>query len=437
LPAPDELTRRLERSFRKAQADQRLPSLVGAVVRDGETVWSQAVGLADIEGGVDATLEHQYRVGSITKTFTATAIMQLRDEGKLDLDDRLEQHIPGIAKGSPTLRRMLAHLSGLQREAGEMFVTGVAPTIDEIVEAMAEYEDVLPAAKAHHYSNLAYALLGEVVARRAEMPYTDYVKTRIFEPLGLERTTWVEQEPRALGYQVDEYTDEAHREGHIEIRGVTPMGQFWSTVPDLCRWVVFLAEGREDVLDPATADEMWFPQVMMNPDLWTIGWGLGLELVQHEGRIFGGHTGAMPGFLAGMFVNRETKTGAVVLTNAGSRAAVLSIPLELASATIELWPPEIEPWHPEPPPPAEVAAILGRWWSEGGEFVFAWRDGKLTVHIPGQAPWIKPSILEPLPEGGYRVASGREVGERLRVEGDRIIWGGYLFTREQKPMVEG
>ena len=362
--------------------------------------------------------------------------MQLRDEGKLDLDDRLEQHIPGIAKGSPTLRRMLAHLSGLQREAGEMFVTGVSPTIDEIIEAMAEYELVLPAARAHHYSNLAYALLGEVVARRSEMPYTEYVKTRLFEPLGLERTTWVEQEPRALGYLVDEYTDEARREGHIEIRGVTPMGQFWSTVDDLCRWVMFLAEGREGVLDAATADEMWFPQVMMNPDVWTIGWGLGLELVQHEGRIFGGHGGAMPGFLAGMFVNRETKSGAVVLTNAGSRAAVLSIPLELASATIELWPPEIEPWRPEPPPPADVAAILGRWWSEGNEFVFAWREGKLTVHIPGAGPWVKPSVFEPLPDGGYRVASGREAGELLRVEGDRIVWGGYLFTREQEPMVE-
>jgi len=436
LPAPDELARRLERSLRQAQVDQRLPSVVAAVVRDGEIVWSEAVGLADVEGGVEATPELQYRIGSITKTFTAVSVMQLRDAGKLDLDDRLEEHIPGIAKGSPTLRRMLAHLSGLQREAGEMFVTGVSPTIDEIIEAMGEYEQVVPAAKAHHYSNLAYALLGEVVARRSGMLYTEYVRTRLFEPLGLERTTWVEQEPRALGYLVDEYTDEARREGHIEIRGVTPMGQFWSTAGDLCRWVSVLAEGREGVLDGATADEMWFPQVMMNPDLWTIGWGLGLELVQHEGRIFGGHTGAMPGFLAGMFINRETKTGAVVLTNAGSRAAVLSIPLQLASATIELWPPEIELWSPAPRPPVDVAAILGRWWSEGNEFVFAWRDGKLTVHIPGSAPWVKPSVLEPLPDGGYRVASGREVGERLRIEGDRIIWGGYLFTREQEPMVE-
>ena len=72
---------------------------------------------------------------------------------------------------------------------------------------------------------------------------------------------------------------------------------------------------------PATVDEMWAPQVMMNPDDWTVGWGLGLELVLHERRVFGGHGGAMPGFLAGLYLNRETKTGAAVLTNAGTRAA--------------------------------------------------------------------------------------------------------------------
>ena len=164
--APEALAPRLERSLRARQAE-RLPSIAAAVVRDGETVWSGAVGLADLEAGSRPTPETQYRVGSITKTFTAVAVMQLRDAGKLDLDDRVEQHIPGIANGSPTLRRMLAHLSGLQREAGEMFVTGEAPAIDEILEAMADYELVLPAARAHHYSNLAYGLLGEVVARRS------------------------------------------------------------------------------------------------------------------------------------------------------------------------------------------------------------------------------------------------------------------------------
>ena len=183
---PDGLAPALERSLRARQAD-RLPSVAAAVVREGALIWSGAVGLADAEAGREATPETQYRVGSITKTFTAVAVMQLRDEGKLDLDDRLEQHLPGIAHRSPTLRRMLAHLSGFQREAGEMFVSGTAPTIDELLAAIDTYELVVPAARAHHYGNLAYALLGEVVARRAGVPYTDYVDEKITGVLGLAR----------------------------------------------------------------------------------------------------------------------------------------------------------------------------------------------------------------------------------------------------------
>lgn len=429
--APSELAPALERILRERQAD-RLPSVAAAVVREGETIWSGAVGLADAEAGAEATPETQYRVGSITKTFTAVAVMQLRDEGKLDLDDRHEQHLPDTPHGSPTLRRMLAHLSGFQREAGEMFVDGTTPTIDELLAAMETYELVLPAARAHHYSNLAYGLLGEVVARCSGVPYTEYVDERIIGPLDLTRTTWYEQAPHAQGYLVDEYAGTLMREPHSDMGAVAAMGQLWSTVGDLGRWAVFLNAGREGVLAESTIDEMWFPQVIVNPDDWAQGWGLGLELQSRDGRIFGGHGGAMPGFLAGVYVNRKTKVGAAVLTNSGTRAATKEIALTLATKTIDLWPAAVESWQPEPEPPAEIRAILGRWWSEGNEFVFAWKDGKLTADFPGAPTWAKPAVFEATKDGGYRVASGRERGERLRVEGDRMIWGGYLFTRLQE-----
>ena len=432
LPAPDELAPRLERVLRERQVE-RLPSVAASVVRAGEIVWSGAVGLADCEAEIGATAQMQYRIGSITKTFTAVAVMQLRDEGKLDLDDRLEQHLPVIANGSPTIRRLLAHLSGLQREPGDMWVSGRAPTIEEMFGAMGEYELVLPAARAHHYSNLAYGLLGEMVAGLSGERYEEYVDRRILAPLGLERTTWREQEPRAVGYLVDEFAGTVLREPHTDLGGVASMGQLWSTAGDLCAWGLVLAEGREGVLDPATADELWSPQAMLDPDDWTVGRGLGIELVAHGGRVFGGHGGAMPGFLAGLYVNRETRTGGAVLTNSGTRAPIRDIVLELAEATLELWPPDLEPWRPESPPPPEVAAILGRWWSEGEEFVFSWRNGKLVASIPGAPKRIKPAVFEPVGDGVYRAVSGREQGERLRVEaGDRLVWSGYLFTRSQE-----
>src|SRR5207249_7188445 len=133
----------LDRLLQERLAD-RLPSVAAAVVRRGELVWSNAVGTADYEDGRDATPDTQYRIGSITKTFTAAAIMQLRDQGLLDLDDRLDQHLDGVPSGSPTLRRMLAHLSGIQREVGEMFVDGSTPTEDDL-----QIGFVLEPARAH------------------------------------------------------------------------------------------------------------------------------------------------------------------------------------------------------------------------------------------------------------------------------------------------
>ena len=143
-PAPDGLAQRLERTLRARQAE-RLPSVVGGGrPRRRDRLGRGRSGTADYEDETEATPETQYRIGSITKTFTAVAMMQLRDAGKLDLDDRLERAPRRARDGSPTLRRLLAHLSGLQREPGEMWVSRKVPTIEELLAAMRAYELVLP-----------------------------------------------------------------------------------------------------------------------------------------------------------------------------------------------------------------------------------------------------------------------------------------------------
>src|SRR3954451_1578525 len=148
---------KLDRLLAERQAD-RLPSVAAAVGRKGDLLWSAAVGSASYADDRLATPDTQYRIGSITKTFTATAGIELYGAGKLDLDDRLEQHIDGIANGTPTIRRLLAHLSGLQREAGEMFVTGDSPTGDALIAQTSDVEFVSRPGEQHHYSNLAFAL---------------------------------------------------------------------------------------------------------------------------------------------------------------------------------------------------------------------------------------------------------------------------------------
>src|SRR5262249_18558127 len=154
-----------------------------------------------------------------------------------------------------------------------------------------------------------------------------YVHERIIRPLGLGRTTWQPQEPYAQGYLVDDYAGTAHPEPHTDLRGVAAMGQLWSTVRDLAVWATFLTRGRDGVLESATLDEMWFRQVLVNPQQWDRGWGLGLELLNWDSRIFGGHGGAMPGHLAGVYVERDTGVGAAVLTNSGARAPTTEIAL--------------------------------------------------------------------------------------------------------------
>jgi CubicO group peptidase (beta-lactamase class C family) len=188
VSTPERLGSKLDQLLAGAQREKRLPSIAGAVLRDGEIVWESAVGMADVEGGLEATPDTQYRLGSITKTFTAAAMMQLRDAGKLDLEDTLDMHVEGAAH-RPTIRRLLSHASGLQREThDDSWLTLRFARPDELLETLQKAEMVLPSGARFHYSNLAFALLGIVVERVSGMSYMDYVREWLFEPVGLTPT---------------------------------------------------------------------------------------------------------------------------------------------------------------------------------------------------------------------------------------------------------
>jgi CubicO group peptidase (beta-lactamase class C family) len=432
LPTPDERFRRLAL---EAQSTGRLPSLSCAVFRGGEQVWAEAIGLADVEQQVEAAVDHRYAIASITKTFTASAVMQLRDEGKLDLEDPLSKHLPEAAHGTPTIRRLLSHASGLQREPpGNVWETLEFPGERELLERLGEAEQVLAPSTAWHYSNLAYALLGHVVARITGTPFHDHVRERFHEPLGLANTTWGPSDPAALPYAVEPYSDAVRREPVLDLGGKGGESGLYSTVGDLCRWGAFLCDPDESVLAPASVDEMHGLQIMAEPD-WTLGWGLGIELWRRGDRIFGGHTGGFPGFLSMLVYSRREKIGAVILTNSGSWLKPMDAGLRLLEAALEELAPEADAWAPEDEPPGEIEPLLGRWWSEGREFVFSWRRGKLEARVAAAPPEREPAVFEPEGEDRYRTVSGMERGELLRVvRGDdsevtRLYWATYPFTR--------
>jgi CubicO group peptidase (beta-lactamase class C family) len=432
LPTPEE---RFSRLVGEAQRDSRLPSLSAAVFRDGEVAWSRAIGLADVEAGTEATVDTQYAVASITKTFTAASVMQLRDEGKLDLDDPLERHLPDVAHGSLSVGRMLAHASGLQREPpGEIWETLVFPDAEELLASLPEAEQVLPGATAWHYSNLAYALLGQLVGRIGGRPFREHVEERFLRPLGLDRTTWGFEAPHARPYFVEPYSDSVQREPELDLGGKGGESGLCSTVGDLARWGSFLCDPDESLVAPATVEQMHDVRIMAEPD-WTLGWGLGIELWRRGDRVFGGHTGGFPGFISMLVYSRRERIGAVVLTNSGRWPKATDTGLRLLEAALEELASAPEPWVPEEAPSAEVAPLLGRWWSEGREFVFSWRAGRLEARIataPAERP---PSVFEPEGDDRFRTISGDERGEVLRIVRDaggevvKLYWATYPFTR--------
>jgi CubicO group peptidase (beta-lactamase class C family) len=440
----EELSAELRSIVAKAQSERRVPSVAAGVLRGGEIVWADAVGVADAESGEDATPEHQYRIGSITKTFTAVAVMQLRDAGKLELEDRLDAHIDVPARGDLTLRRMLSHGSGLQREIpGDVWETLRFPASTvELLATLEEAEPVLASGERWHYSNLAFVLLGETIAQLSGMPYEDYVEERILQPLGLSRTSFTPEAPTAIAYSVEPYSDVVRREPMLVERtgGIAAAGQLWSTVGDLCRWASFLADPDPAVLTPESVELMTSVQTMADPYRWSLAWGVGLMLVRKDDRIYCGHDGGMPGYLANVLVDRDDKVGAAVLVN-GENVSPTELSLALVAKTRERFPPEVEAWRPSAPPPSELATALGRWWSEGTEFVFRWRDGRLEARMAEALAWQPWARFEPIDGDRFRTVFGRERGELLRLVRDadgtvtRMYWATYPLTRE--PEVTG
>jgi CubicO group peptidase (beta-lactamase class C family) len=430
VSAPELLGEELSRKLATAQAEQRMPSVSAVVFRNEEIVWREARGLADVEAGRAATYDTQYRIGSITKTFTAVGVLRLRDDGALSLDDPLTRFLPDSAHG-PTIGRMLAHASGLQREPpGEIWESLQAPGREELLAGLAQAEQVLEPGAAWHYSNLAYALLGEVVARAHGGSWEEALQERILDPLGLDRTTPDAAEPAARGYFVEPYSDAVRLQPALDLGGAGALGKLWSTTGDLARWGAFLTRGDDRVLAASTLDEMAQVRAMVDHERWALAWGTGLALTRSGDHLFVGHGGAMPGFLAGLVVNRKTGIGAAVLTNSGAGPAPEKLALGLALAAIEALPKAPDAWAPGDVVPAAIEPLLGPWWTEGHELVLSWRGGRLEARLVDGAPGRDVSRFEPEGEDSFRVVEGRERGELLRVvrDADGVIEKLYFAT---------
>lgn len=401
----------------RAQAEARLPSVVGATVHEGRLTWSGSAGDAV---GVDA----QYRIGSLTKTFTAVLVLQCRDEGLLDLDDALGQHVPGAGYPDATLRQLLTHAAGMQAEpVGPWWERSPGVSADVLLAANDGTGQVLRRGSAFHYSNLGFALLGQVVERLRGQDWWSLVRTRLVEPLRLDRTTY---QPlvggHASGRSVHHFAGTLSAEPHADTGAMAPAGQLWSTVTDLGRWIDFLATGHDQILARGTLAEMAQPGIA--PD-----YGLGLRLLSDADRRLVGHTGSMPGFLATAFVDPVTRDGVVALCNATTGVSTDLLALSLLAGEE---PFDGEPWQPSGHVPPQAEELLGLWFWGNTAHELRWTNQLLelrTIANPGLSDRF---VLGP---DRIRGVEGYLLGETLTVErapdGSVAAWecATFRFTR--------
>ncbi|MEJ7705823.1 MAG: serine hydrolase domain-containing protein [Nocardioidaceae bacterium] len=418
----------------REQAEARLPSLIAGVVRDGELVWWDTRGRVvhrDEDGRPN--LETQYRIGSITKTMTAVLIMQLRDLGLLDLSDPLGMHLPGVAYGDRSIRQLLSHSSGMQAEPpGSWWERSPGVDFDALSRAIGDGRVVLPSGRQHHYSNLAYGLLGEVVARLRDSSWEQALHTHLLDPLGMTRTTYFPRAPAAEGFSVNAFAGTLTDEPTTDTLSMAPAGQLWSTLSDLTRYAALLAGTLAEpaperlgssglpepqaIISTETLTEMCIVQSGTPEEGLQAGYGLGVRLVGSAGRTLIGHTGSMPGFLAGLLVDRGRRTGAVCLANGTAGMRCEGLPLELVTILEHHEPALPAEWMPAVQVVSGISEVLGLWhWGEVAH-VLTYAESELRLALVGDA---RPARrYRPIGPDRFVGLDGYHTGETLRVVRD-------------------
>ncbi|MFI0977980.1 serine hydrolase domain-containing protein [Streptomyces sp. NPDC021093] len=425
-----------------AQATGRAPSLTAAVQREGQVVWSGARGAS--ADGRTADAETQYRIGSITKTFTAVLVMRLRDEGLLDLADPLEKYVPDTGVGDATIFQLLGHTAGLAAETpGPWWERTPGDLRPELVDVLGDVHTEgarpHPAGQVHHYSNPGYTLLGSLIEAVRGVPWAEAVRQEITEPLGLTRTSAQPQAPYAEGWAVHPWADVLLPEPVVDLGLMASAGQLWSTAGDLCRFGAFLVAGDERVLSADSVREMRTPAAPLEAGGWSGTYGLGLQVINAGGRELVGHGGSLPGFVAGLWVSVADGMAASALANAtsGLQAGVLAAELLCLVAEAE---PGIAPeWRPLPEDGVdqELLGLTGAWY--WGTYSYGLRllaDRGLSLErLDGRAG--RGSRFLARPDGTWVGLDGYYAGETLRVvrrpeDGSvsHLDLGSFVFTRE-------
>src|ERR1700754_993307 len=380
----------IEKLF-KASAE-RMPGAVMGVVVDGELVWVKVAGVRETENKAPVTPETVFRIASMTKSFTAMAILKLRDEGKLSLDDRVDKYVPALAdlsyptSDSPaiTIRHLLTHSEGFPEDNpwGDRQLAQPDETVRAWMKAGIPFSTA--PGTAFEYSNYGFGILGQVITKASGKPYADYVRDNILRPLGMTSSTFemsqVAREQIALGYRRE---DNAWKPEPILAHGsFGSMGGLWTNAHDLARYVAFLLsafpprdEQERGPIKRSSAREMqqlWrfspggaYRSTTDAPlQLGVSGYGYGLGVSQDRRFTYViGHGGGLPGYGSLMRWLPDYGVGLIAMGNLtyGGFNALFNDTLTALHRTGALQPREVKPSPALLQAQADISQLIIKW----------------------------------------------------------------------------
>jgi len=302
-----------------------LPGVAVGVVHDQQLVWSKGFGFADVATKRPMTADTRFRIASNSKLFAAIAILQLREAGKLRLDDPVQQHLPwftvkpaGADDGPITIEQLLSHSSGLPREADDHWSSFDFPTEAEVQKLMPDRQAAFPPQTRWKYSNLAFAVAGLLVEKISGQSWADYVQAHIITPLGMTGTSIDKPDTGLATPYASRMPDGTRRIlPFVDSHGMAAATGMTSNVTDLARFISAQfrggPKGGANVLSAGSWREAL--RVRSVDENWESGSGLGFDHVRVKERTYVGHGGGYPGHTTMTRVQLDGKVGVVVLTN--------------------------------------------------------------------------------------------------------------------------
>lgn len=342
LPAADSFDKQIADSMNAWQ----MPGVAVAVVQNDHVVYLKGFGVKQIGGNEPITPDTLFEIASDTKAFTTTAMAMLADEKKLDWDDPVRKYVEYFHLDDPcadslvTLRDIVSHRTGLSRH-DELWDYTDWPR-EKVIRSIGEVKLTKPIRSAYQYNNIMFALAGEVVASAAKVSWDDFIRTRIFEPLGMthSRTSMAgwNASPHATGHRYDTATGRFFVQTMRDYDSIAPAGTIMSSARDMARWLRFqLAGGVIDGKRLISADalnETHTPQMVIRleglgkeaaPETNLEAYGLGWVIQDYRGQLLVSHAGALNGFRSQVALLPNRNAGVVVLANAGRGFAVAAL----------------------------------------------------------------------------------------------------------------